>query len=60
MFEAQIPGDFGKNLLNITTKLRTQNRWLKITVGALALTVFVFYLRNLKKAQNKYSTPKQE
>ncbi len=62
MFEAQDPGNFGRPLLNITKKLRAQNLWLKIAVGALSVTAFVYYIRSLKRKEREYplSNEKQE
>jgi len=60
MFEPGDPGDFGKPLLNITKKLRIQNRWLKIALGMLSFTAFVMYIRNLNRKENELSLPKEK
>ncbi|HLG34377.1 MAG TPA: hypothetical protein VI757_05805 [Bacteroidia bacterium] len=60
MFKPEVPGDFGKILLNITKKLRTQNFWLKVTAGVLSVTSFVLYIRNLTKKERELSLPKEQ
>lgn len=54
------PGDFGKPLLNITKKLRAQNFWLKIAVGALSVTTFLLWLNNLKNKKPDWKIAENE
>ena len=59
MFKPEFPGDFGKTLLSITKKLRSQNRWLKIGLGVLSITTLVLYIRSLIKNESESVLPKE-
>jgi hypothetical protein len=60
MMEPNDPGDFGRPLLNITKKLRTQNLWLKIAVSALSVIALAYYIRRRKRKKLEYPLSKEK